>query len=115
MEMNRPHTTGRRYRFVIRSQRGSHVADGSRPYAPGVVAVVSLPPVAGTERRLRAATRVRTAGRVRLGVAAACGAALLLVGLVHLDARADLRAEQATLRRARLEQAVAADDAARST
>jgi hypothetical protein len=54
------------------------------------------------------------AGRTRSVVAAAAAALLVTAGLVHVDARADLRAEQAALRQARLEEAVAADDAARS-
>lgn len=81
--------------------------------------VVSLPPVVVAERRPRAATRalvrLRATGRVR-AVAIGTSACLVLgAGLVHLDARADLRAERATLSRARLEQAAAADHAARST
>jgi hypothetical protein len=72
------------------------------------VTVVSLPPVVGAERRLRAVPRVRVAGQVR-AVAAATAACVLAGALfVHLDARADLRAERATLTDARLEQAVAA-------
>ena len=59
--------------------------------------------------------RVRVTNKARALTAAATACALVGAGLVHLDARADLRAEQDTLRRARLEQAVAGDAAARST
>jgi acyl transferase domain-containing protein len=79
------------------------------------VSVVSLPPVAVGERRLRprieAALRLGATGRVRVVVAATSACALLGVGLVHLDARADLRAEREALVQARLEQAAAADGA----
>ncbi len=78
------------------------------------MAVVSLPPVAVVRRRSRVAVRLRTTGRIRAVVAATSACLLVGAGLVHLDARADLRAEQATLTRARLERATAADDAARS-
>jgi hypothetical protein len=82
------------------------------------VTVLPLPPVVvGRSRRrplARTALGLRATSRVR-AVAAATSACLLVgAGLVHLDARADLQAERATLTRARLEQAVAADDAARS-
>ena len=91
------------------------MADGWRPYAPGGVTVVSLPPVVVPERRPRAVVRLRATSRVRMAVASASACALLGAGFVHLDARADLRAERATFTRARLERATAADDAARST
>jgi hypothetical protein len=91
------------------------VADGWRPYAAGAVTVVSLPQVVVTERRLRALRRVRVTTKVRAVAAATSACVLLAAVLVHLDARADLRAERATLAQARLEQAAAADDAARST
>jgi chromosome segregation ATPase len=79
------------------------------------VTVVSLPRVVVTERRLRTLLRVRVTSRARAVVAATSACALVGGVLVHLDARADLRAERAALTQGRLEQAVAADDAARST
>ena len=91
------------------------MADGWRPYAPDGVTVVSLPPVAVAERRTRAAVRLPATSRVRAAAAAGAACALLGAGLVHLDARADLRTERATLTRAALERVAAADDAARST
>jgi hypothetical protein len=77
--------------------------------------VVSLPPVVVAERRPRALARLRISTRATAVAAGTAACVALGAGLVHLDARADLRAEQATLERAWLEQAVAADDAARST
>ena len=91
------------------------MADGWRPYAAAAVTVVSLPGAVVTERRLRALVRVRVTNKARALTAAATACALAGAVLVHLDARADLRAEQDRLRRARLEQAVAGDAAARST
>lgn len=80
--------------------------------------VVSLPrPLAAPGARRTgpvAVVRSLVAGRV-LAVALTTTAALLATAtLVHVDARADLRSERAALRQARLEEAVAADDAARS-
>ena len=81
--------------------------------------VLPLPPVVvGRSRRralARATSGLRVTSRIRAIVAATSASLLLGAGLVHLDARNDLQAEQATLTRARLEQAVAADDAARSS
>jgi hypothetical protein len=78
------------------------------------VAVVSLPPVGVADRRSHVGVRVRVTGRVR-AVAAAASACVVLGGaLVHLDARADLRAERAGLERARLERVTAADGATRA-
>jgi len=79
------------------------------------VTVVALPPVAVPERRARTLVRLRATGRLRAVAAGVAACAALAAGLVHLDARADLRAERATLANARLERAAAADDAARST
>jgi hypothetical protein len=79
------------------------------------VTVVSLPQAVVTERRLRTLLRVRVTSRARAVVAATSACALVGGVLVHLDARADLRTERAALTQGRLEQAVAADDAARST
>jgi hypothetical protein len=83
------------------------------------MSVVSLPRVGVAERRsradVRATLRARATGRVRAIAAVTAGVLLAAAALVHLDARADLGAERATLSRARLERAVAADDAARST
>lgn len=80
--------------------------------------VLPLPPVVvGRSRRralARATSGLRVTSRIRAIVAATSACLLLGAGLVHLDARSDLQAEQATLTRAQLEQAVAADDAARS-
>jgi hypothetical protein len=80
--------------------------------------VLPLPPVVvGRSRRrssVRAALGLRATSRVAGIVAAGSACLVLVAGLVHLDARGDLRAERATLTRARLERAVAADDAARS-
>jgi hypothetical protein len=71
--------------------------------------VVSLPPPAPL-----ALVRSFLAGRTRAVAATTAIALLSAAALVHVDARADLRSERAALRQARLEEAVAADDAARS-
>ena len=80
--------------------------------------VVPLPPVVVGEPRRRALARaalgLRATSRAKAVVAATTACVLLGAGLVHLETRADLRSEQTTLTRARLERAVAADDAARS-
>jgi hypothetical protein len=80
--------------------------------------VVSLPPPARAEGagRTRPVALVRAflAGRTRAVASATTVALLATAALVHVDARADLRSERSALRQARLEEAVAADDAARS-
>jgi hypothetical protein len=85
------------------------------PYAADAVTVVSLPPVVVAGPRRRVVVRPLTTTRVKAIAAATSACALLGAGLVHLDARADLRAERAALSRAGLERAAAADDVARST
>jgi hypothetical protein len=76
--------------------------------------VVSLPRPVGTRTGPVPVLRSFLAGRTR-AVAVTATIALLAAGaLVHVDARADLRSQRAALRQARLEEAVAADDAARS-
>jgi chromosome segregation ATPase len=81
--------------------------------------VVSLPRPAVAERGTRtgpvALVRSVLTGRTRAVAVTAATAVLATAALVHADARADLRSEQAALQQARLEEAVAADDAARST
>jgi len=79
--------------------------------------VVSLPPVSAEQRPHSgpvAQVRSFLAGRTRVVAVATTAALLATAALVHVDARADLRSEQAALRQARLEEAVAFDDAARS-
>ena len=89
------------------------MVDRCHPYRAAAVTVIPVPGV-GVEARPRTALRLRVTSRVRLVAAATTVCALFVGALVHLDARANLRAERATLEQARLERAVAGDDAARS-
>jgi gamma-glutamyl:cysteine ligase YbdK (ATP-grasp superfamily) len=82
------------------------VVDRCHPYRAAAVTVIPVPGV-GVEARPRTALRLRVTSRVRLAAAATTVCALFVGALVHLDARADLQAERATLEQARLERATA--------